>query len=202
MLRDRWIRAYDERARRRREARELRVRHPGGTGILPRLARLGPAWHFQVLPANPEDPSPGTPADHVSGRILAIGPGGLFLLTAVEHGRSRILLSGDVLQIQGRRPDYVTRARQTARRAARELTAAVGAPVTVTPVLVFIGTGAISVHALPKDCLLGTHREINRLLTSTARAITPATAAKLDAVATTILDRIDHPPWPAPPGAP
>ncbi len=187
MLRDRWIRAFE----RRRAARG-----PHTTAVLPRLSRLGPDWHLRALPASPGDPSIGTPTDHVSIRALAVGPAGLFLLTVVEHGRARILVSGETIRINGRRPDYVDRARRTARRAARELTAAVRTPVLVTPVLVFVGTGVISVNGLPEDCLLCTHRELDRILIAHGTRISPATAAKIDTVAATIIDRIDHPPWP------
>lgn len=196
MLRDRLIRAYDGRVRRRREARELRGRDTGGVGVLPRLRRLGPGWHLRGLPNDPEGVSPGHPGDHVSRRVLVIGPGGSYLLTVVEHGRSRVLVAGDVVQIDGKRPGYVGEARWNARRAGRELGAAVGAAVTVTPVLVFAGTGPLLVHGLPKECLVASHREIDRMLTAGGAVITPATAAKLDAVAATVVDRIDHPPWP------
>jgi hypothetical protein len=55
--------------------------------------------------------------------------------------------------------------------------------VPVTPVLAFVGSGVISVHGLPKDCLVATHRELDRLLIAGGARISPATASKLSAVA-------------------
>jgi hypothetical protein len=39
------------------------------------------------------------------------------------------------------------------------------------------------VHGLPKDCLVATHRELDRLLIAGGARISPATATKLSAVA-------------------
>jgi hypothetical protein len=50
-------------------------------------------------------------------------------------------------------------------------------------VLAFVGSGVISVHGLPKDCLVATHRELDRLLDRRWARISPATASKLSAVA-------------------
>jgi hypothetical protein len=115
--------------------------------------------------------------------FLAIGPGGIFAVTVADHGRARVLIAGDVVQINGKRPAYVTEARRDAKRAARAMSAAVGLTVPVTPVLAFVGSGVISVHGLPKDCLVATHRELDRLLVAGGARISPATAGKLSAVA-------------------
>ena len=48
-----------------------------------------------------------------------------------------------------------------ARRAAKALTAVVGLNVPVTAVLTFVGSGVISVHGLPKDCLVSTDKELD-----------------------------------------
>ena len=53
----------------------------------------------------------------------------------------------------------------------------------VTPVLTFVGSGVISVYGLPKDCLVATHRELDRLLIAGGSRISPATAEKLSTVA-------------------
>jgi hypothetical protein len=55
--------------------------------------------------------------------------------------------------------------------------------VPVTPVLTFVGSGQISVYGLPKDCLVATHRELDRLLVAGGQRISPATAEKLSQVA-------------------
>jgi hypothetical protein len=122
------------------------------------------------------------PADERAG-FLAIGPGGVYAVTVADHGRARVLIAGDVVQINGKRPAFVADARRDARRAGKALSAAVGLTVPVTPVLAFVGSGVISVHGLPKECLVATHRELDRLLIAGGARISPATASKLSAVA-------------------
>jgi hypothetical protein len=51
----------------------------------------------------------------------------------------------------------------------------------VTPVLTFVGPA--SAYGLPKDCLMATHRELDRLLVAGGNRISPATAEKLSQVA-------------------
>jgi len=114
------------------------------------------------------------PSDERAG-FLAIGPGGVYAVTVADHGRARVLIAGDVVQINGRRPAFVTEARRDAKRASRAMSAAVGLTVPVTPVLAFVGSGVISVHGLPKDCLVATHRELDRLLIAGGARISPST---------------------------
>lgn len=171
-------------ARRRRAERGARRLEAAGARALTRLDRLGPAWHILDWPRT--DPAQlhwsDTDADERAG-FLAIGPGGIFAVTVADHGRARVLIAGDVVQINGRRPPYVTEARRDARRAGRAMSSAVGLGVPVTPVLAFVGSGVISVHGLPKDCLVATHRELDRLLVAGGARISPVTASKLTAVA-------------------
>lgn len=168
-------------ARRRRTARESSGLSPGAQRAAARLdAWLD--WHVVELPrpVNWFDLDP-KPADEAG--FLAIGPGGVFAVTVLEHGRSRILLAGDVVQIGGRRPPYVANARRTARRASTALSRAVSAKVPVVPVLALVGSGPISYYGLPQDCLVTTHQELDRVLASRGERITPTTALKLSVVA-------------------
>ena len=107
----------------------------------------------------------------------------MYAVTVADHGRSRVLIAGDVVQINGKRPQYVAEARREARRASKALSAAVGLSVPVTPVLTFVGSGVISVHGLPKEVLVSTDKELDRLLIAGGARISPATASKLSAVA-------------------
>jgi len=168
-------------ARRRRAQREARRLEAAGARALTRLDRLGPAWRIVDWPRAESYYEPD-PTDERAG-FLAIGPGGVYAVTVADHGRARVLLAGDVVQINGKRPAYVAEARRDAKRAARAMSAAVGLAVPVTPVLAFVGSGVISVHGLPKDCLVATHRELDRLLIAGGARISPATASKLTAVA-------------------
>jgi hypothetical protein len=172
-------------ARRRRADRDARRLETASGRALTRLDRLGPAWRISYWPrmdATAQGFYEPDPTDNRAG-FLAIGPGGVFAVTVADHGRTRVLIAGDVVQINGRRPAYVAEARRDAKRAGRAMSAAVGMNVPVTPVLAFVGSGVISVHGLPKDCLVATHRELDRLLIAGGSRLSPATAAKLSDVA-------------------
>lgn len=169
-------------ARRRRAERDARRLEAAGARALTRLDRLGPAWHIVDWPRTDPAHWYDDTVDDRAG-FLAIGPGGIFAVTVADHGRARVLIAGDVVQINGKRPPYVADARRDARRAGRAMSGAVGLAVPVTPVLAFVGSGVISVHGLPKDCLVATHRELDRLLIAGGARISPRTAAKLTAVA-------------------
>ncbi|MFG1996650.1 hypothetical protein ACGFJ7_42400 [Actinoplanes sp. NPDC048988] len=169
--------------KRRRSERDARRLEAAGNRALTRLDRLGPAWHIVDWPRTDAlghyEPDP---ADDRAG-FLAIGPGGVYAVTVADHGRARVLIAGDVVQINGKRPAYVAEARREARRASKALSAAVGLSVPVTPVLTFVGSGVISVHGLPKEVLVSTDKELDRLLIAGGARISPATAGKLSAVA-------------------
>jgi hypothetical protein len=169
-------------ARRRRAEREARRLEAAGARALTRLDRLGPAWHVVDWPRTDSQGYEHDPSDDRAG-FLAIGPGGVYAVTVADHGRSRVLIAGDVVQINGKRPAYVAEARRDAKRAGKAMSSAVGLSVPVTPVLAFVGSGVISVHGLPKDCLVATHKELDRLLIAGGARISPATASKLSAVA-------------------
>ncbi|ASW57249.1 hypothetical protein [Plantactinospora sp. KBS50] len=171
-------------ARRRRAEREARRLEAAGARALSRLDHLGPAWHVAELPS-PDTPAALLDSDGVAERhrFLAIGPSGLFAVTVADHGRARVMVAGDVVQINGKRPTYVSDARREARRASRALSEAVGLNIPVAPVLTFVGSGVISVYGLPKECLVATHRELDRLLVAGGERISPATADKLYQVA-------------------
>jgi len=170
-------------ARRRRADRDARRLEAAGARALTRLDRLGPNWHIVDWPrTDAQGTYEPDLADDRAG-FLAIGPGGVYAVTVADHGRARVLIAGDVVQINGKRPAYVAEARREARRAAKALSAAVGLSVPVTPVLTFVGSGVISVHGLPKEVLVATDKELDRLLIAGGARISPATASKLSAVA-------------------
>jgi hypothetical protein len=174
-------------ARRRRAERGARRVEAAGARALNRLDHLGPSWHVVDWPRT-DLPEARLLELDVGARderagFLAIGPSGLFAVTIAAHGRARVLVAGDVVQINGKRPAYVAETRRDAKRASKALSAAVGLTVPVTPVLTFVGSGVISVYGLPKECLVATHRELDRLLVAGGSRISPATAEKLSAIA-------------------
>ncbi|GGK32904.1 hypothetical protein GCM10010124_27120 [Pilimelia terevasa] len=164
--------------RRHRARRDVRRTEAAGNRAADRLDELGPGWHVVDWPRTDDDPAVGEQAG-----FLVIGPGGVFAVTVVDHGRSTVLIAGDVVQINGRRPPHITRARRDAGAAARVLSRAVGVDVPVVAVLAFVGTGRISMHGLPRDCLLTSYRELDRLLLAGGDRISPRTAEKLAHVA-------------------
>jgi hypothetical protein len=164
-------------ARQRFGARPTRRLSPAGQRAEHRLAQLGPSWQVVEWPAATDQ------AATDQNGFLAIGPGGVFAVTVVEHGRQRVMVAGDVIQIQGKRPPYVSRARRTAKKASEALTAAVGTTVPVVPVLAFVGSGTLSAQGLPSGCLVVPHRDLDRLLLAAGSKISPTTAKKLADVA-------------------
>ncbi|WP_329105918.1 hypothetical protein OG792_33990 [Micromonospora sp. NBC_01699] len=173
-------------ARRRRAERDARRVEAAGARALNQLDHLGPSWHVIDVPrADMSGSNPvldrGARDDRAS--FLAIGPSGLFAVTIADHGRARVMIAGDVVQINGKRPNYVAEARRDAKRASKALSTAVGLNIPVTPVLTFVGSGVISVYGLPKECLVATHRELDRLLVAGGAKISAATAEKLSQVA-------------------
>jgi hypothetical protein len=165
-------------ARQRFTGRATRRLSAAGQRAGHRLAHLAPSWRVV------EWPHTGlTSPDQERTGFLAIGPGGVYAVTVVDHGRQRVMVAGDVVQIQGRRPPYVAQARRAARKASEALTAAVGATVPVVPVLTFVGSGSMSTHGLPTGCLVVSHRELDRLLLAAGNKISTDTARKLADVA-------------------
>ena len=147
--------------------------------------RLGPQWHVVERPL--ALPATGQAAERkaappLSG-FLVIGPGGIFCISIAQHGRSRVLIAGDVVQIGGRRPPYVAQARRDARKAQKALSTAIGHDIKVFPVLAFVGGGSISVNGLPKDCVITSYRELDKVLNATGNRISSETAEKLSLVA-------------------
>lgn len=167
-------------ARRRREEKDARRIAAAGNRAAHRLDGL-PDWHVVNLPKSPDWVDEYQQAENAG--FLAIGPGGVFAVTCVEHGRSRVLLAGDVVQINGRRPPYVQKARAEARRTAIALTRMVGSSVPVMPILALVGSGPVTYYGLSKECLVTTYRELATVLAARGERITPSTAAKLSAVA-------------------
>src|SRR5690606_12745930 len=171
--------------RRRRAYKELNLSAAGQRAA----SRLDawPDWHIVELPKATEWFMPQRKqadkklADKCG--FLAIGPGGVFAVTVLDHGRSRVLLAGDVVQLGGRRPPYIPEARRAAKRASEALSAAVNVKVPVVPVLALAGSGPVTYYGLPKDCLVTTYQELDLVLAYRGERITPTTAVKLSAVA-------------------
>ncbi|HEY2675259.1 MAG TPA: hypothetical protein VGJ07_33435 [Rugosimonospora sp.] len=161
-------------ARRRRNEREARRAEAVRERAVTRLSRLGIQWKVIDIAEL------GLPARNT---FLTIGPGGVFLVTVKEHGRTRVRLAGDVVQIDGRRLTYIPEARKLADQAGKAMSRTAGSTVPVTPVVALSGTGVIDVHGLPKGCVVTSYRELDYLLGAYGQRIAPSTVSKLYSIA-------------------
>jgi hypothetical protein len=161
-------------ARRRRTDKVARREEADRSRAVTRLAKLGPSW--KVL----DIAELGLPAKNT---FLAIGPGGVFLVTVKPQGRSRVRLAGDVVQVDGRRHGYVAEARKLAEQAGKALSRTAGSTVPVTPVLALAGSGVIDVHGLPKGCVVTSYRELDYILGAYGERIGAGTVSKLYSIA-------------------
>jgi hypothetical protein len=161
-------------ARRRRSDRDSRRGELASGRAATRLARLGEGWKVldiqEIGLLNPNT-------------FLAIGPGGVFVVVVKQQGRSRVRLAGDVVQIDGKRPQYIAEAKRAAEEASKALSRTAGNTIPVTPIVAFAGTGAIDVHGLPRGCIVTPYRELDHLLSSYGQRIGPVTVQKLYSVA-------------------
>jgi hypothetical protein len=143
-------------------------------------ARLGPQWN--IVDWQSLRPQPAEPKNVLPG-FLVIGPGGVFCVGVVSHGRSRVLMAGDVVQINGRRPRLVAWIRRDTVQVMETLSEAIGYRLNVFAILAFAGKGMISVNGIPKNCMITTYRELDSLLAAMGQRITAETAAKLAFIA-------------------
>jgi hypothetical protein len=161
-------------ARRRRMDREARRDEAVRDRAVTRLAKLGSNWKvIDVTELGMQ----------VKNTFLAIGPGGVFLVTVKPQGRSRVRLAGDVVQVDGRRHGYVAEARKLAEQAAKAMSRTARSAVPVTPVIALAGTGVIDVHGLPKGCVVTSYRELDYILGAYGERIAPGTVSKLYSIA-------------------
>jgi hypothetical protein len=115
--------------------------------------------------------------DHV-----VIGPAGVFTLNTKNHAGKDVWVGERAVLIGGHKQHYLPHARHEAARAAQRLSAAVGEPVSVTPVLVLIEPKKLTIKQRPADVTVVTARELLRWLQRrrpvlTSEQITPITAA-------------------------
>ena len=114
----------------RREPRSRAEVAPAGSASCTGSRCSARKWH--IVDYHPDDPD-----------FLAIGPGGIFQVTVADHGRAKVELAGDVVQVDGRRPPYVALARRDAARISQQMSAVAGRRIPVVPVVAFLGSGEI-----------------------------------------------------------
>ncbi|MEF3405496.1 nuclease-related domain-containing protein [Agromyces sp. CCNWLW203] len=133
----------------------------GELAVGARLQGLNGEW--TVLHSVPIDKY-DTDIDHV-----IVGPTGVFTINTKRHPGARIWLGAHMIMINGQKTDYLRKARAEALQASRRLTAASGAPVTATPIIVLVGIKAITVKQRPSDVIVLRDGELLRWLQAKRR---------------------------------
>jgi hypothetical protein len=124
--------------------------------VAEKLEQLGKDW--RVINAVPVGAA-GSDIDHV-----VIGPAGVFTLNTKAHASKKVWAAGRALHINGFKQDYIRNSQFEATRASRLLTAAVGRPVEVTPLIVMVGISELSYGARKPEVAVVTSRGIVRNL--------------------------------------
>ncbi|MCY1158273.1 MAG: hypothetical protein MOP51_1296, partial [Citricoccus sp.] len=119
-------------------------------------AELGPEW--TVLHAVPVG-AKASDIDHV-----LIGPGGVFTLNTKHHAGQKVWVGRHAVLVAGQKKHYLSHARHEAARAEKLLTAAVGEPVSVTPIVVFVGPKHLIIKQSPAGMVVCTDRSLLRWL--------------------------------------
>jgi hypothetical protein len=104
--------------------------------VAEKLARLGPTW--RVVNAVPVGAG-GSDIDHV-----VIGPAGVFTINTKAHANKKVWAAGQALLINGFKQNYIRNSQHEAERATKLLTAALGRPIVVTPLIVMVGVTEIN----------------------------------------------------------
>ncbi|MBT2517664.1 NERD domain-containing protein [Streptomyces sp. ISL-90] len=134
------------------ESRPWYVGALGELEVARRLEKLDATWtvlHSVPIGAGTSD------IDHV-----VIGPGGVFTINTKFHEGKDVWVGSKRILVGGQRTDHLRNARFEANRAARCLSTASGMPVSVTPIIGFVGTGRITVRDRSVDVVILREREL------------------------------------------
>ena len=105
------------------------------------LDHLEPTWDvLHAIPLNRPVPS----IDH-----LAIGPAGVFVISARNHSGQDVWVNGSTVSVAGHRQHYMDMSLRQAQLASELLSAAVGAPVAVTALVVVVNPQRLVLLEVP-----------------------------------------------------
>jgi len=139
------------------------------------LARLGPEWTvLHAIPVGAGD----TDIDH-----LLIGPPGVFTLNTKRHKGKKIWVADYRILVSGQKVEHLGNARSEASRASKLLSRALGRTVPVTPVLVFVETGEVTIRSRLSDVMVLTERNLVSGLTKLPARISADHAIAIEDVA-------------------
>jgi hypothetical protein len=146
----------------------------GEQAVAATLDGLPIAWSaLHSIPLGDPD-SPTGDLDH-----LVIGPGGVYVINAKHHPGQAIFVKGDMVLVARHAQPYIASARRDAMTVAVRLSAAVGVPVTVTPVIAFVGADEVVIKFPPRDTMLTTRGQLLDALTRRRAALDAPTVTKI-----------------------
>lgn len=152
------------------EERGYRIGAAGEEAVARHLRKLDARWHVvHSVPVGRR----GADIDHV-----VIGPTGVFTLNTKHHPGGRVGVRRETVTVNGRRTDYLGKARFEAARASRLLAAACGCPVPVRPVLVVLAA-RLDVRRPPADVAVVEAKTLVRWLGRQPAALAPEEVARI-----------------------
>lgn len=148
----------------------------GEQAVAATLDGLPVAWSaLHSIPLGDPD-SPTGDLDH-----LVIGPGGVYVINTKHHPGQAVFVKGDMVLVARHSQPYIAAARRDAMTVAVRLSAAIGTPVTVTPVIVFVGADEVVIKFPPRDAMLTTRGQLLDVLTRRRATLdTPTVSAIVD----------------------
>ena len=150
----------------------------GEQAVAATLDGLPVAWSaLHSIPLGDPD-SPTGDLDH-----LIVGPGGVYVINAKHHAGQAVFVKGDMVLVARHSQPYVAAARRDAMTVAVRLSAAVGTPVTVTPMIVFVGADEVVIKFPPRDTMITTRGQLLDVLTRRRVTLDAPTVSKIAAVA-------------------
>lgn len=120
------------------------------------LDGLGPEW--TVLHAVPVGAGTSD-IDHV-----LVGPAGAFTLNTKHHSGQRVWVGRHTVLVAGQKQHHLSHARHEANRAEKLLTAAMGEPVPVIPVVVLVAPKKLTIKEKPSGVVVLTDSTLRRWL--------------------------------------
>jgi hypothetical protein len=143
--------------------------------VAEKLARLGPTWRVvNAVPVGADD----SDIDHV-----VIGPAGVFTINTKAHANKKVWAAGQALLINGFKQNYIRNSQHEAERATKLLTAALGRPIVVTPLIVMVGITEINGGLKRPAVDIITSRGIVRNLKRRKKILPPDAVAEIADVA-------------------
>nr|WP_239579536.1 nuclease-related domain-containing protein [Microlunatus panaciterrae] len=128
----------------------------GEIAVGEQLAQLGPEWRvLHSIPVGRGD----SDIDHV-----IIGPPGVFTLNTKNHSGQAVWVAGRSFLVAGKKQRHLFNAAHEAARAAKLLSAAVGASVEVTGMIVVVRPARLTIRDKPVDVLVVTDSRLLRSL--------------------------------------